>query len=107
VARQQFLGPFTQPNPFPDNELATISLREEWMDELRSYTYGGQHRDVLRRRSEWFVRESGPNMVLWWAPAGRLPEPAEAVQRMASLAEKGPTVDAFTFAQLFDAPTEG
>jgi hypothetical protein len=103
VARNSFLGPFTRPNPFPDDELATISLWEG-LDELRAYTFSAPHRDLLRRRGEWFTRASEPKLVLWWAPAGQLPEPAEAVERLERLTENGPTPDAFSFARPFDAP---
>jgi hypothetical protein len=43
----------------------------------------------------------GPEVVLWWIPAGHHPTPEEAKERLALLADRGPTPLAFTFRQRF------
>jgi hypothetical protein len=77
------------------------------IDELWAYTYRSEHSTVFRRRYEWFERRATPGMVLWWQPAGTIPTVAEALARLHLLAERGPTVEAFTFKQRFAAPDEG
>jgi hypothetical protein len=39
-----------------------------------------------------------------WVPAGEMPTPAEARQRLELLAARGPTPDAFMFKTRFDPP---
>jgi uncharacterized protein DUF3291 len=43
--------------------------------------------------------------VLWWQPTGEIPRLDEAWRRLRLLAERGPTVEAFTFKQRFPPPT--
>ena len=74
------------------------------IDELHAFTYRSDHKAVFARRYEWFERADGPNMVMWWVPAGTLPDVADALDRLRRLAEDGPTVDAFTFKQRFPPP---
>jgi hypothetical protein len=73
------------------------------IDDLHAFTYRSDHKAVFARRYEWFERADGPNMV-WWVPAGTLPDVADALDRLRRLAEDGPTVDAFTFKQRFPPP---
>jgi len=42
--------------------------------------------------------------VLWWVPAGHVPDLTEAKQRLERLRAHGPTSDAFTFRQAFAPP---
>jgi hypothetical protein len=77
-----------------------------WIDRdaLRAYVYRSEHLDFLRRRTEWFDKPDGEFMVLWWVPAGHIPTVDEALARLAALSRLGPTPEAFTFRQHFDAP---
>lgn len=63
---------------------------------LRDYAYKGFHRDVFRRRHEWF---DGSGAVMWWVPAGTLPTLAEGVQRLEFLRRHGPTPFGFETGQ--------
>lgn len=76
----------------------------ESIDDLFAYTYRSDHKEVFRRRFEWFERWAGPSVCLWWQPAGTIPTVSEALRRLATLAEHGPTPEAFTFKQRFEAP---
>ena len=76
------------------------------IDDLHAFTYRSEHKAVFARRYEWFERADGPNMVLWWVPAGTLPDAAEALDRLRRLAESGATPDAFSFKQRFPPPDE-
>jgi hypothetical protein len=58
----------------------------------------------MARRRDWFEKLSQPHMVLWWIPAGHLPDMAEARQRLDLLHQRGPSPEAFTFKARFPAP---
>ena len=75
-------------------------------DALMDYVYKTDHVHILRKRADWFVPQPGPILALWWQPAGTIPTPAESRHRLERLAESGPTEDAFTFRQFFEAPEE-
>jgi len=74
------------------------------IDDLHAFTYRSNHKAVFARRYEWFERAAGPNMVMWWIPAGTLPEVSEALDRLRRLETLGPTPEAFTFKQHFPPP---
>ena len=74
------------------------------IDELHAFTYRSNHKAVFARRYAWFERAAGPNMVLWWIPAGALPVVSEALDRLHRLQTLGPTPEAFTFKQQFQPP---
>ena len=74
-------------------------------EDLHAFTYRTEHRMLFARRFDWFERSSGPNLVLWWQPAGTVPTIEEALHRLQLLADHGPTSEAFTFKQQFPRPT--
>lgn len=71
---------------------------------LYEYTYKSAHAEMIRRRKEWFDSMEGYHYVLWWLPATKLPTVAEGKERLKLLNSKGPTLDAFNFAQPFSPP---
>jgi hypothetical protein len=86
-----------------DDDLLIVNLTVwESLEALRGFVFSGDHLAVLRRRREWFEKLATPASALWWTRPGRLPTPQEGVRRLALLAERGPTPDAFTFAQTFE-----
>ncbi|HEX5826380.1 MAG TPA: DUF3291 domain-containing protein [Candidatus Limnocylindrales bacterium] len=76
------------------------------IDDLWAYTYRSEHNRLFMRRFEWFERRETPSLVLWWVPAGRTPTTTEALDRLRTLTELGPTPEAFTFRQRFPPPGE-
>ncbi len=85
-----------------DDPLIIVNLTVwESVEALRAYAYQSAHVEVFRRRREWFVPLDGPSLVLWWVPAGHLPDVIEARQRLEHLAAHGPTSAAFTFKAAF------
>jgi heme-degrading monooxygenase HmoA len=85
----------------------------ESVEALHAFAYKTQHAKVFASRRKWFdewkdrvgaLRELGeavPFLALWWVPAGHVPTPAEALERLRLLGAKGPTAQAFTFKQMF------
>lgn len=78
----------------------------ESIEALHAFTYRSDHRRVFKRRYEWFERRDGPNVCLWWLPAGSLPTIKDAEARLAHLAAHGPTPTSFTFKVSFPPPGE-
>jgi hypothetical protein len=90
-----------------DDPLFIVNLSVwESINDLHAFTYRSDHKAVFARRYDWFERAVGPNVVLWWQPAGTLPDVDEALRRLQRLAEDGPTGDAFTFKERFAPPDE-
>ncbi|MDH2430651.1 DUF3291 domain-containing protein [Sphaerisporangium sp. TRM90804] len=73
-------------------------------EDLWNFVYRTAHLDVLRRRREWFHRVAEPYSVMWWIPEGHVPALAEGMDRLDLLRAKGPSPDAFTFAEFHDPP---
>ncbi len=68
----------------------------ESLGHLRDYAYRGLHRDVFRRRREWF---DASGAVMWWIPAGTIPTLAECVERLVFLEQHGATPYGFATGQ--------
>lgn len=77
----------------------------ETPDALAKFTYKTAHAGFLKRRNEWFDPPDGPDLVLWWVPAGHIPTVEEAKTRLDRLIADGPGPDAFTFRDRYPAPT--
>lgn len=88
-----------------DDDLMIVNMSVwESVESLRAFVYSSPlHKSFLRRRREWF-EQMDVFMVLWWVTAGHLPDVEEAKERLATLRERGPTPEAFTFRASFGAP---
>lgn len=83
--------------PFGEDILVNMSIWEN-AESLRDFVYKSHHKDYLRRKAEWFDKMS-VYQVLWWVPKGHIPNVEEAKQKLELLKEKGPTPEAFGFAE--------
>lgn len=91
-------------NIFGDDDMLFNMSVWESREALMDYVYKTDHVNIMRKRAEWFVRQKGPILALWWQPAGELPTPAEAMHRLQILEREGPSPEAFTFRNFFAAP---
>lgn len=98
-------GDATSIQAFDDPQIIVNLSLWESLEALRDYVYAGPHLELLKQRKEWMEKVDGPSLALWWLPAGQLPTLDEARRALQSLAEKGPTPDAFSFARPFGAPS--
>jgi len=73
------------------------------LDALFGYVYRSDHLQVMSQRRKWFEKPAGAFMALWWLPAGTLPSVEDGMARIALLDRQGPTPQAFTFKQPYDA----
>jgi hypothetical protein len=77
------------------------------VEALAAFVYSEQHRQVLRRRREWFEQMEEAYLALWWVPRGHIPATGEAEDRIRHLRAHGPTPHAFTLRMHFPPPGEG
>jgi hypothetical protein len=76
----------------------------ESVEALADFAYRSNHKDVMRRRREWFEKMDEAYLALWWVPAGHIPTIKEAEERLLHLRAHGPTAHAFTFREQFPPP---
>ena len=74
------------------------------VEELAAYVFGELHRQVLRRRREWFEKMAEQHTVCWWVPAGHRPTTDEAEDRIRDLRANGISPRAFTLRTSFPPP---
>ncbi|QKE63587.1 DUF3291 domain-containing protein [Aquipseudomonas campi] len=100
---QDEAGDATAIRPFGAQMLVNLSLWQD-VESLSDYVYKSAHTEMLKRRKEWFSRLGEAHMVLWWVPAGHLPDVHEAAERLQLLRELGSTGEAFSFRERYAAP---
>ena len=86
--------------------LVNMSVWES-VEALAAYVYSDEHREVLRRRRQWFERMAVAQTALWWIPRGHTPTTSEAEERVIHLRVYGPTPYAFTLKEHFPPPDSG
>ena len=74
------------------------------LDALAAFVYREpRHREIMRRRREWFDRMDF-FMTLWWVTADHRPTAAEGMDRLELLRRLGSTERAFLFIRPFGPP---
>lgn len=92
---------YEQGGVFADDELVNLSVWED-IESLMVFVHGTRHRELLRRRQEWFHAPGQPALAMWWVPEGHVPGLAEAAQRLDRLRNEGPSPEAFDAVDAFD-----
>lgn len=88
-------------NPYGDGTIVNMSIWRD-VESLFAFTYKTAHTKIMARRKEWFHMPAESHFVLWWVPAGHIPEIEEAADRLDALRRDGASPLAFTFKQAFD-----
>ena len=80
-----------------------------WRDVecLRGFMECPQHAAVMKRRDEWFVPMAEATFVLWWVPAGHIPDFVEGRERLLALRRDGPGPAGFDLDTVFPPPGGG
>ncbi len=97
-------GDATAIRVFNDEMLIVNMSVWESIETLAAFIYSTAHRDVMRRRRQWFEKPADAYLVLWWIRAGALPTVSDAQARLEKLRRDGPSSEAFTFRSPFAAP---
>lgn len=93
----------------PDGPLGgnprTASTLSVWEDvaSLERFVWTTVHRRSYERRAEWYDMVESLRLVVWWVPAGRRPDIAEAMARFRHLAAQGDSDHAFGWRHLGEA----
>jgi hypothetical protein len=95
----------TSINPYNDERIIVNMSVWKSLDHLQQFVYHGKHAEVLRQKRDWFVNFGRPFSALWYVAAGNYPTVEDAVDRLKSLQENGPTPYAFDFKTKFAAPS--
>lgn len=94
---QSETGDATSVRAYDDPRIIVNMTVWENLETLHAYVYRSAHVGVLRDRKRWFEKWPGPYYALWWVPRGHIPTVEEGKQRLAYLAEHGPSEHAFWF----------
>lgn len=89
---------------FDDDRLLVNLTVWETLEHLKDFVRSETHMAIMRRRAEWFQKTDQATLVLWWVPAGHIPSPAEAEEKLQRLRREGPGPLAFDFRTTFPAP---
>ena len=97
-------GDATSINAFGDERIIVNMSVWTSLEALKTYVYSGEHLAVLKNKKRWFEKMPEPTLALWWIPAGTTPTVDAAKKALQTLADKGATQGAFSFARAFPAP---
>jgi hypothetical protein len=97
-------GDATYLRPYEDERIIVNMSMWDSVEALKQYVYRTAHAELLRDRRSWFEHFDGAQLAMWWVPAGHIPTVDEAKERLAHLAQHGPSAFAFTFKSIHDAP---
>jgi uncharacterized protein DUF3291 len=76
----------------------------ESVETLAGFIYSRPHREIMRRRRQFFQKMTEAYTAMWWIPRGTIPTTGDAEDRVRHLRAHGPTPDAFTLRAHFPPP---
>jgi uncharacterized protein DUF3291 len=79
----------------------------ESVDALADFVYSRPHREIMRRRREFFQKMTEAYTAMWWIHRGTTPATGDAEDRVRHLRAYGPTPRAFTLRTHFPPPGAG
>ena len=88
-------GNATAIHAFDDPRMLLNMSVWESVEALERFVWQTVHKRIYGRRPEWFEPLDRPHFVMWWVPAGHLPDLAEAKGRLEHLWAHGPSDHAF------------
>lgn len=90
-------------SPFKDEMMAVnVSLWED-LESFKDFVYGSVHSYFLRSKKKWFDMKGPSQFVMWWLPEGEIPTLEMAKEKLDALEQNGPSPEAFSMKQLYDA----
>lgn len=90
-------------SPFDDPMIVTNLTVWADIPSLQAFVYKSVHRYFLQNRRQWFARVATNQFVMWWVSPGVIPTLTDAKDRLQRLEAEGPSPEAFTLQQAFDA----
>ncbi|UTM60322.1 DUF3291 domain-containing protein [Photobacterium sp. CCB-ST2H9] len=90
-------GDATSINAFDNPDMLINMSVWDSVDALKNFMFRTHHREIMRRKSEWFYRSAEDTYVLWWIADDHIPTIEEAKLRLDYLRHNGDSPYAFTF----------
>jgi hypothetical protein len=81
---------------FHDNYIVVNMSVWQSIKALFNFTYRSEHKNIFKRRKEWFSNMKEMHMACWYVPNGKYPTPQEAKDRLEYLDKYGESPYAFT-----------
>ncbi|NHF61421.1 DUF3291 domain-containing protein [Flavobacteriaceae bacterium TP-CH-4] len=92
------------PSPFEDDGMMAMNMSVwENMDSFKNFVYGTVHSYFLKNKKQWFEPIGKPYFVMWWVAKNEIPTIQEGKEKLDLYLKVGPSPQAFTFRELFDA----
>ena len=85
---------------FDDPDLIVNMSVWETPDHLEHFVWNTVHKQVYRRKAEWFDALASHHFVMWWVEEGHEPTLAEAREKLEKLDRDGDSDEAFGWAHL-------
>ena len=97
-------GNATNTRPYANDPRMAVNM-SVWRDveSLERFVWQTVHKRFYGQRHEWFEKMDQRYMVMWWAPAGHLPDVQEAIDRLEHLRTNGPSQQAFSWEDVASA----
>jgi uncharacterized protein DUF3291 len=80
-------------------EIVNMSVWQS-VDQLEEFVWKTIHKNIYRRKNEWFDAPKIAHFAMWTVPEGHVPDIKEGLARLAHLREQGNTDFAFDWAHL-------
>ena len=94
-------GDATHIQLFDDPNIIVNMSVWDGIDSLKNFMFRTHHKEIMRKKSQWFERLTQDSYVLWWVGDDHIPSPQEAVERLEYLRKHGDSPYAFTFKSNF------
>lgn len=86
---------------FKDDQIVVNMSVWTSIETLFNFTYKSAHKDIFKRRKEWFSAMKEMHMACWYVPEGKYPSAQEAKDRLDYLNKFGESPYAFTLKSNF------
>lgn len=81
---------------WPGNPETIVNLSVwETPEQLQTFVFNTLHREIYKRRAEWFSVMKSHAFVMWWVEEGHIPSVTEAHDRLERYNRNGAGDDAF------------
>ena len=99
-------GDATYLRPFDDKQILFNMSVWETLEDIKDYVYTSKHVELLKSKANWFKKLGEAHLALWWIQEGHMPSVEEALEKLRLIKAKGPSPDAFTFAEPYPRPNK-
>lgn len=97
-------GDATYLRPYEDDSILFNMSVWESLEDLRNYVYRSMHLELLKAKTNWFVKMDDAHLALWWVKIGAIPNVEQGLEKLRVINVRGPCPEAFTFARHFPMP---